>query len=46
MMPQLLIEIRQVYWNSNDFDSFRTPAMNSAQSSVLVKFPFHFTLLL
>ena len=32
-----LIEIYQVYWNSNDFDSFK-----SGHEFVLVKFPFHY----
>jgi hypothetical protein len=33
-----LIEIRQVYWDSNDFDSsFRSQAMNSTQLFVLVE---------
>lgn len=37
-----LIEIRQVYWNSNEFDGFRSQAMNSTQPYVLVKTPFHY----
>ena len=37
-----LIDVRQVYWNSNDFDGFRSQAMNSTQPFVLVKILFHY----
>ena len=36
-----LIEIRQVYWSSSDFDKYRSQAMNQTQPFVSVKFPFH-----
>jgi hypothetical protein len=32
-----LIEIRQVYWDSNDFDTVITQAINSTQPFVLVE---------